>query len=46
MFTKHKEWRQLCMFLQRYHDEGGEFLDEIVTGDETWVKVVNVETKE
>ena len=23
------------MFLQRYHDEGDEFLDKIVTGDET-----------
>ena len=33
-------------FLQRYHDEGDEFLDKIVTGDETWVKFVNVETKE
>jgi len=34
------------MFLQCYHDEGDEFLDKIVTGDETWVKFVNVETKE
>ena len=33
-------------FLQRYHDEGDEFLDKIVTGDETWVKSVNVETKQ
>jgi len=33
-------------FLQRYHDEGDEFLDKIVTGDEIWVKFVNVETKE
>jgi len=33
-------------FLQRYHDEGDEFLDKIVTGDETWVKFANVETKE
>ena len=32
-------------FLQRYHDEGDEFLDKIVTGDETWVRFVNVETK-
>jgi hypothetical protein len=29
-------------FLQCYHDEGDEFLDKIVTGDETWVKFVNV----
>lgn len=33
-------------FLQRYHDEGNDFLDKIVTGDETWVRFVNVETKE
>ena len=33
-------------FSQRYHDEGGEFLDRIVTGDETCVKFVNVATKE
>jgi hypothetical protein len=33
-------------FLQRYHDEGDEFLDKIVTGDETWVTFVNVETKQ
>ena len=24
-------------FLQRYHDDGDEFLDWIITGDETWV---------
>jgi hypothetical protein len=34
------------MFLQHYHHEGDKFLDKIVTGDETWVKFVNVETKE
>jgi hypothetical protein len=34
------------MFLQRYHDEGNKFLDKIVTCNETWVKFVNVETKE
>ena len=33
-------------FSQRYHDEGDELLDNIVTGDETSVKFVNVETKE
>ena len=32
-------------FLQRYHDEGDEFLDKIVTCNETRVKFVNVETK-
>jgi hypothetical protein len=33
-------------FLQHYHNEGDEFLDKIVIGDETWVKFVSVETKE
>ena len=31
-------------FFQRYW-EGDEFLDRIVTGDETWVQFVNAETK-
>ena len=33
-------------FLQRYWEEGDEFLDRIVTGDETWVQFVNAETKD
>jgi hypothetical protein len=34
-------------FLKRYHKEGDEFLNIIrVTGDETSVAIVNVETKE
>jgi hypothetical protein len=35
-------------FLERYHKDGGEFLSHIVriTGDKTWVSLVNVETKE
>jgi hypothetical protein len=35
-------------FLARYHKDGDEFLNHIiwVTGDETWVSFVNVETKE
>jgi hypothetical protein len=35
-------------FLERYHKDGDEFLSHIVqvTGDETWVSSVNVETKE
>jgi hypothetical protein len=32
-------------FLERYHKEG-EFLNHIVTGGETWVSFMNVETKE
>lgn len=33
-------------FLQRYHDEGEDFLSKIVTGDETWVLYETEETKE
>lgn len=33
-------------FLSRYDAEGEEFLNRIVTGDETWVAYVNVETKQ
>lgn len=32
-------------FLQRYEREGDAFLNQIVTGDETWVRYVNAETK-
>jgi hypothetical protein len=35
-------------FLDQYHEDGNEFLSHIiqVTGNETWVSFVNVETKE
>jgi hypothetical protein len=33
-------------FLERYHKNGDEFLSHIVTGGETWVSFVNVETKQ
>ena len=33
-------------FLERYDKEGQSFLDSIVTGDETWIRFVNPETKE
>jgi hypothetical protein len=35
-------------FLEQYHKDGDEFLNHVVqvTGDETWVSSVNVETKE
>jgi hypothetical protein len=34
-------------FSGRYHKDAGEFLNIVrVTGDETWVSYVNVETKE
>jgi hypothetical protein len=32
--------------LERYHQDGNKFLNRIITGDETWVSFVNVETKE
>jgi hypothetical protein len=36
------------IFLERYHKNGDEFLNHIerVTGVETWVSLVNTETKE
>jgi hypothetical protein len=38
----------LYLFLERYHKDGDKFLSHIVqiTGNETWVSFVNVETKE
>ncbi|KAJ4439236.1 hypothetical protein ANN_07356 [Periplaneta americana] len=33
-------------FLQQYHDDGDEFLDRIVTGDETWISHFTPETKQ
>jgi hypothetical protein len=38
----------ILTFLQPYHKDGNEFFYNIVrvTGDETWVSFVNVETKE
>ncbi|KAJ4438533.1 hypothetical protein ANN_14478 [Periplaneta americana] len=33
-------------FLQRYHDDGDEFLDRIVTGDESWISHFTPETKQ
>ena len=36
----------ILTFLQRYWEEGDEFLDKIVTGDETCVQFVNAETIE
>lgn len=32
-------------FLERYHDEGDNFLKSIVTGDETWIQYDTPETK-
>jgi hypothetical protein len=33
-------------FLERHHKNGDEFLNHIMTGGETWVSCMNVETKE
>ncbi|GFT82091.1 uncharacterized protein TNCV_3910221 [Trichonephila clavipes] len=33
-------------FVQWYHDDGDEFLDRIVTGDETWISHFTPETKQ
>jgi hypothetical protein len=32
--------------LERQHKDGDEFLNHVITGIETWVSFVNVETKE
>ncbi|PNF35235.1 hypothetical protein B7P43_G06871 [Cryptotermes secundus] len=45
------EHKTKCMesaltFLQQYHDDGDEFLDRIITGDETWIAHITPETKQ
>ena len=45
-FHKIQRMGPALMFLQRYWEESNEFLDRIVTGDETWVHFMNAETKE
>lgn len=44
---EHKTKRMGCAleFLGRYHEEGDVFLENIVTGDETWVSHITPETK-
>ncbi|KAJ4447710.1 hypothetical protein ANN_09718 [Periplaneta americana] len=46
--TKHKMQRlgPALTFLQRYHDDGDELLDRIVTGDETWISHFTPQTKQ
>lgn len=49
MLSDHHKTQQMgaaLTFLQRYHDEGEDFLNKIVTGDETWIHYENEETKE
>ena len=45
---EHKEKRvaSALTFLTRYHEEGDEMLNHIVTGDETWVSHVTPESKQ
>jgi hypothetical protein len=43
-FHKTQRMGSALTFLQRYWEEREEFLDRIVTGDETWVQFMNVET--
>jgi transposase len=45
-FHKTQRMGSALTFLKRYWEEGGEFLDRIVTGVETWVQFVNTEKKE
>ncbi|XP_035209507.1 histone-lysine N-methyltransferase SETMAR-like [Stegodyphus dumicola] len=42
---KGKRFESAFAFLQRYQTEGNEFLDKIVTGDETWIYHFSPETK-
>ncbi|GFX19173.1 histone-lysine N-methyltransferase SETMAR [Trichonephila clavipes] len=44
---EHKLKRMACAldFLDRYHKEGDQFLERIVTGDETWVSHITPESK-
>jgi hypothetical protein len=40
-FHKTQRMGSTLMFLQCYWEEGNEFLDRIMTGDETWVQFMN-----
>jgi hypothetical protein len=44
--TQNKVHGVAFTFLQRYHDDGYEFLDRIITGDETWIAHITPETKQ
>ena len=43
---KAKRMESTLIILQRYHHDGGEFLDQIITGDETWISHMPPETKQ
>jgi hypothetical protein len=44
----HKEKHMVATltFLECYHKDGDDFLDHIVTGDETWIAHITPETKQ
>lgn len=42
---KEKRFQSALQFLFRYENEGNDFLDKIVTGDESWVHYFTPETK-
>lgn len=43
---KTKRLGSALTFLERYHNDGDDFLSQIVTGDETWVAYVTPESKQ
>jgi hypothetical protein len=43
---KNRRFRIALSHLQRFKEEGNEFLDSIVTGDETWVHHFTPQTKQ
>jgi hypothetical protein len=48
MVSKNIHKRRELTFLERYHKDGDEFLNHVVRviDDDTWVSLVNAETKE
>ncbi|GFQ96234.1 HTH_48 domain-containing protein [Trichonephila clavata] len=45
-FAQNPTFSSALTFLERYHNEGEDFLDQLVTGDETWVAYVTPESKQ
>ena len=41
-----KRMESALTFLQQYHDDGDKFLDQIITGEQTWVAHITPETKQ
>ena len=44
--VKAKRMESALAFLLRYHDDGDEFLDRIITDNEMWVEHITTETKQ